>query len=422
MKMKEEIRKGLELIESYGWGTLGTHDPTIIKEDDFYYMFSTDTYIDNAPTEGAQIRKSKDLIHWDYIGTALKAVPQEAKEWSKALGLWAPEVINYKGQYYMYYSASTFGSTVSCIGLATADHLKGPWCDQGIVLQTNPEIATHNAIDANVVRDKYGKYWLCYGSFFGGIYLVRLNMETGMPVAEDGYGTLLAIRPKEVEGAIEGAFIIYNSAFDYYYLFTSYDSLHDSYNIRVARSKEITGPYVDVNGKNMIDTEDEPHTIGVKLVGSYQFEDDIAWIGPGHNSIFTEMNKQFMVHHVRLEEFSPYHYGFIREMFWLKSGWPVVSPEYYYHTETPNYSVQDLLGDWEYISFDEDRRVKHSKRFSLKENSLTEIDSLGNNQFAFADRNFEFVIFPVKDWRNNVETIAFSGLTKSGNAIFGKRV
>jgi len=422
MTIKESTKKALKLVKSYGWGTLGTHDPTIIKEDEFYYMFSTDTHVNQVPTSGVQIRKSKDLIHWEYIGTALNEVPPNAKEWSNASGLWAPEVISYKDKFYMYYSASTFGSTVSCIGLATADHLVGPWNDHGIVIKTNPQIANHNAIDANVVVDKTGNHWLCYGSFFGGIHLVRLDMETGKPVSSDGYGILLAKRPKEVEGAIEGAFIVYHPAFDYYYLFTSYDSLHDSYNIRVARSKEITGPYIDLNGNNMIDTEDSPHSIGVKLAGSYQFEDDIAWIGPGHNSIFTEKSKQFMVHHVRLEPFSSYYYAFIRELFWLKNGWPVVSPEYYEELEHRKISIGSLVGDWEYIVFDEETTVRKSKSITIKTSDLMALESLGDNQYKARDSGFEFIILPVKDWRKNKETIAISGLTSKGNAIFGKRV
>ncbi|KAB7666316.1 arabinan endo-1,5-alpha-L-arabinosidase [Bacillus sp. B1-b2] len=422
MEIKEETRRGLGLVESYCWGTIGTHDPTIIKENDYYYMFSTDTHANSKPTQGAQIRKSKDLIHWEFVGTALNDVPELAKNWSNASGLWAPEVIKYEDTFYMYYSASTFGSTVSCIGLATANHPEGPWTDQGIVIKTNPEIATHNAIDANVIIDKDGQYWLCYGSFFGGIHLVRLNMETGMPVEEEGYGTLLAKRPQEVEGAIEGAFILYHPEFDYYYLFTSYDSLNDSYNIRVARSKDITGPYVDMNGRNMIDTDDSPHSIGIKLAGSYQFNDDIAWIGPGHNSIYTEKNKQWMVHHVRIEAFSPYHYGFIRELFWLKNGWPVVSPEHYENIDAQSYSIKDLQGNWECIVFDEDTTVKKSNLVTVEESELLEIDSLGDNQFIFSKRDLEFTIFPVKDWKKDTVTIGFSGLTRKGKAIFGKRV
>lgn len=379
--MKENTKRWLETIQPYQWGTLGAHDPTIVKEDGIYYMFATDTFFEEKPTQGVPIRKSNDLVHWEFAGTALAGIPTEANAWSNARGLWAPEVIRYKDKYYMYYSASTFGSTVSCIGLATAEHLLGPWSDQGIVIKTNPDLAKHNAIDANIVVDKDGRYWMCYGSFFGGIYMTELNMETGRLKNEQDYGTLLAKRPKSVDTAIEGAFIYYHEELDYYYLFTSYDSLNDSYNVRVARSREITGPYLDINGNSMLETETRPDSIGVKLVGSYQFKEDISWIGPGHNSIFTEGKKNYMVHHVRIEERSPYHFAFIREIFWLNNGWPVVSPEHYEKMDAHSLSDKDLLGKWEIIAFDDTTTIKESEFFNINESNLAEFEPLGEQQY-----------------------------------------
>ena len=151
----------LKQIQSFGWNTLGGHDPTMIqdKKRGFYYLFSTDSVVEGTYTSGIQIRKSADKIHWEYVGTAFDGVPEEAFAWTSAEGLWAPEIIEYDGQYRMYYSASKFGSTTSCIGLATAADLQGPWEHQALVVRTNSEIATHNAIDANVLWDKEGNMW-----------------------------------------------------------------------------------------------------------------------------------------------------------------------------------------------------------------------------------------------------------------------
>ncbi|MCT2342908.1 arabinan endo-1,5-alpha-L-arabinosidase [Bacillales bacterium AN1005] len=420
--MKENTKRWFDKLQAYQWGTLGAHDPTIVKENGVYYMFATDTFFEGKPTQGVPIRKSTDLVHWEFVGTALAGIPTEAGTWANAGGLWAPEVIRYNNKYYMYYSASTFGSTVSCIGLATAEHLKGPWSDQGIVIKTNPNIAKHNAIDANIITDKNGRYWMCYGSFFGGIYIAELNMETGRLKNEQDYGTLLAKRPKSVDTAIEGAFIYYHEELDYYYLFTSYDSLNDSYNVRVARSKEITGPYVDINGNSMLETNIQPDSIGVKLVGSYQFNEDISWIGPGHNSIFTEGKKNYMVHHVRIEERSPYHFAFIREMFWLNNGWPVVSPEHYEKLDAYSLSDRDLLGKWEIIAFDDTTSIKESEFFTINDSNLAEFEPLGEHQYLHKKSGTIFIIFACKNWKEDKEGIAFSGLTPNGNTIFGKRV
>src|SRR5690625_4961536 len=64
------------------WGTLNGHDPSIFKEEDTYYTVSTDVKVGGAPFPGIQIRKSDDLIEWEYVGTALDSIPQEAYDWT----------------------------------------------------------------------------------------------------------------------------------------------------------------------------------------------------------------------------------------------------------------------------------------------------------------------------------------------------
>lgn len=314
------------------WGTRGVHDPTIIQKNQRYYMYSTDTHDANdQPTSGVQIRTSMDLIHWQYFGEALSGVPQAAQNWSQAQGLWAPEVKKIKNHYVMYYSASTFGSKKSCIGLAISDSPEGPWKDQGIVVKTDGRQQGQNSIDANLVQDKDGAYWLVYGSFFGGIFIVRINSETGFTMKQDDTGIRIAQRPQSADnGAIEGCFVHYNQEQDYYYLFMSYDSLTWSYHVRVARSKSVTGPYMDINGRDVCyPVGEEFNSIGTKILGSYQFSNEFPWIAPGHNSIFEDADKNcYMVHHVRDKKDQNDSYGFIRQLFWLDNGWPVVSPNY----------------------------------------------------------------------------------------------
>ncbi len=83
---------------------------------------------------------------------------------------------------------------------------------------------------------------------------------------------------------MEGPYIVYNPTFRKYYLFVSYDSLFEDYNVRVARSDSITGPYVDMNGHDMADTRYLPqYEIGNKILGGYQFSEGEGWIAPGHN-------------------------------------------------------------------------------------------------------------------------------------------
>lgn len=307
--------------------TMGVHDPTIIYHEasKTYYMYSTDTKIDETMTLGIPIRKSKDLYTWEYVGTALNGIPNWVYTYTQAKNLWAPEVIKIKDQYRMYYSASQFGTNISCIGLAEAKHPEGPWIDKGLVYSSHPDKNDANAIDANVLYDKHGDLWFVYGSFFSGIYIKKLDETTGKLVDPTTQGTCISNRPINVEGAIEGPYIYYHQAFDMYYLFTSYDFLGRNYNIRVARSKNIEGPYLDVKGHGMFGKENDPNNHGTKILGSYHIKPQLHWTSIGHNSILDIKDKQFIVAHTRIQETHYPHFLHLKEIIWLESKWPVIS-------------------------------------------------------------------------------------------------
>ncbi|MCQ9216446.1 arabinan endo-1,5-alpha-L-arabinosidase [Streptococcus gallolyticus] len=388
----------------------GVHDPTIIECDGRYFLYSTDTR--QPKTSGVPIRMSRDLVDWVFIGQALSGVPKEAKEWSNALGLWAPEIIHYCDDYRMYYSASTFGSTKSYIGLATAKTPIGPFKEQGLVVKTSSELCHHNAIDANVVTDKESNQWLLYGSFFGGLYILPLDKKTGKP-CESGFGRRIALRPQSVGTAIEGGFIYYNPDTDYYYLFCSYDSLNDTYNIRVARSRHIDGPYSDCQGYAMDDFTHHPDEIGMKVLGSYQFSGEKVVLAPGHNSIFKRSDNQlFMVHHARRKAFSDEFFLNVRKLNWLSNGWPVVSPGLY-EKDCKQESL-DLAGDWEVISFDKTTDLKKSHAETIKASDYQKNDK---NEFYWQGNL-------VKTWLEIVDgkiRQVFSGMSPEGYGIIAKK-
>ncbi|MDR2745805.1 MAG: hypothetical protein LBB77_00035, partial [Treponema sp.] len=62
------------------WGELNVHDPAIIKDGQYYYVFSTDASLGNFHPLGIQIRRSKDLITWEYRGAAFKEFEKDAAE------------------------------------------------------------------------------------------------------------------------------------------------------------------------------------------------------------------------------------------------------------------------------------------------------------------------------------------------------
>ncbi|MDQ0925577.1 arabinan endo-1,5-alpha-L-arabinosidase [Pseudarthrobacter sp. W1I19] len=341
------------------WGPRHAHDPTVVRDHDgTYYMFSTDA-VANAEDipAGVHIRTSSDLVEWRYVGTALDGVPEAAAHWSGARGLWAPEMVRWPGGgWHMYYSASTFGSNTSAIGLAVSSSLRGPWEDRGLVAATRSGEHSQNAIDAAVTFDAEGAPWLTYGSFFSGIYALPLSRETGLPLVDNDLGTVIARGPASVEGAVEGAFVLYRPEEDRYVLFCSYDSLFDTYNMRVGIADSITGPYRDFRGNRLTDVVVPPVSVGTKVLGSYQFDGGTGWLAPGHNSVLTQAGpdgtEYFAVHHVRFAADPSQHVVQLRRVFFTEAGWPVVSPQPYAGEEHEVLSAPvPVAGTWQVLRF-----------------------------------------------------------------------
>jgi arabinan endo-1,5-alpha-L-arabinosidase len=304
-------------------------DPTIIAAGGHYYIFSTEP--------GIGIRRSDDLYTWRKIGTVLPgALPDWAqKEVPGTQFPWAPDVSFFNGRYHVYYALSTFGGQRSVIGLATNTTLDPAspgyrWVDEGTVVESNPGVSSYNAIDANVSFDERRQPWLSWGSFWGGIKMRRLDLQTGKPSAEDTVTYSLAARagvnatkgPTDSQ-AIEGPFIIRRAG--YYWLFVSFDACcrgaESSYNVRVGRSAGITGPYMDRAGVAM--TEGGGTLV---LAGLGQIA------GPGHNAVLTVGDRQYIVHHfVNIKE-GPASPDAplaiprslqIRPLYWGWDGWPI---------------------------------------------------------------------------------------------------
>lgn len=290
------------------------HDPHIIAADGAYYIFCTGG--------GIPIRRSKDLIHWERIGTVFDETPAWAKrEVPGVRGLWAPDISFFNGRYHLYYSVSTWGKNRSCIGLAVNDTLdpaspKYKWIDQGKVIESTPGRDNWNAIDANVVLDERKEPWLAFGSFWSGIKLRRLDRSTGK-LHSDSRMYSLAARPSP--GAVEAPFIIRRG--EYYYLFVSFDycgrGVDSTYKIMVGRSKAVTGPYVDRDGKPMTEGG------GTLVLGS---QGHVR--GPGHNSVLVEGDKYWLVHHYYDADLYGVPTLQIRPLNWDKAGWPEAGAPY----------------------------------------------------------------------------------------------
>jgi arabinan endo-1,5-alpha-L-arabinosidase len=287
------------------------HDPSIIKEGDSYYLFST--------RAGIAIRCSQDMVHWRLCGDVFAHLPEWAVRDVPGLrGLWAPDVSYFNRQYHLYYSASTFGSNRSSIGLAINETLdpesdKYRWVDQGKVIGSNVT-DDWNAIDPDVVLDEQDQPWLAFGSFWGGIKLRKLDHATGKLSSQDQ--TLYSLASRPAPGAVEAPNIIRKN--DYYYLFVSFDfccrGKDSTYNIRVGRARRVTGPYVDRSGKPMMDGGG---TLVVSGAG--------RWAGPGHCSVLQEKSGDWLVYHAYDTDSRGVATLRIATLRWDSEGWPTIS-------------------------------------------------------------------------------------------------
>lgn len=262
------------------------HDPVMVKEGDYYYLLHTG--------KGIPMKRSTDMIHWHVApgGTVFNRIPEEAGEWAAgATNIWAPDISYMNGRYHLYYSVSTFGSSRSAIGLATNETLDAEaknyeWVDHGIAVKSDHG-SNYNAIDANLVVDAGDNPWLLFGSHWSGIKMVRLDRETGKQSDEDDNLYDVASRAEHPR-AVEAPFMIYRDP--YYYLFVSFDQCCDgidsTYNVRVGRSEEITGSFVDRDGVDMMEDG------GTQIT----FPDE-RYVGPGHNAIFREDEQDYIVYH-----------------------------------------------------------------------------------------------------------------------------
>ncbi|NJC21388.1 arabinan endo-1,5-alpha-L-arabinosidase [Arthrobacter pigmenti] len=415
------------------WGARHAHDPTVVRDDDgTYYMFSTDAVANCGEIPaGVHVRTSPDLVEWAYCGTALDGVPAPAFAWSGAKGLWAPEVVRWpvpagQTRWHMYYSASTFGSNTSAIGLAVAPTPSGPWTDQGLVVRTKAGRDTQNAIDAAVTFDSDGLPWLTYGSFFSGIHTLRLDAVTGHPVKEGSLGTCIARRPSSVDRAIEGAFVQYRGSSDKYILFASYDSLFNTYNVRVAIADAMTGPYRDATGAEMTDAETAPHMVGTKILGSYRFDGDTAWLAPGHNSILTvpthDGEDQFMVHHVRFVEDPSQHVVQLRRVFFTAGGWPVVSPQPYAGPASERLDAPvPVSGTWRVLRFDPSSTdlVEAAPTSVHDDAAATSAGQPRQVRLAVGESVLDAVVFGSWDFSRNRRALSFSGIGADGVVYSG---
>jgi arabinan endo-1,5-alpha-L-arabinosidase len=257
-----------------------TRDPSsIVKCKDEYWVFYTG--------RGVPSYRSRDLVKWERGPAVFKAAP----EWiakivpeNRNMLYWAPDITKLGDRYILYYSVSSFGKMTSAIGLATNPTLDPDdpayhWTDQGFVVRTQDGDG-YNAIDPSVFHDSDGSLWLTFGSYWSGIKLIQLDPQTGKRMAADSKPFSLAYNE-----SIEASYLCRHD--DYYFLFVNWGSCcqgpKSTYNIRVGRSKSVTGPYLDKAGVDML------HSGGSLFLATTNG----PLIGPGHAGTLNAQGKDW---------------------------------------------------------------------------------------------------------------------------------
>jgi len=285
------------------------HDPSMIikEEGGDYWFFCTGN--------GVSAWRSRDLATWERERPVFETMPAWHREVvpEQKGHLWAPDVIKgTDGRYWFYYSVSSFGVNMSAIGLATAVTLDPAspeygWRDEGIVVRSE-KADKFNAIDPAIFRDEDGRLWMSFGSFWSGLKLIELDAKTGKRLTD---GPMFSIAWKE---EIEAPAI--HKRDGWYYLFVNWGiccrGADSTYEIRVGRSREITGPYVDREGVELM-----------KGGGTKFLATEGAMIGPGHVGIFAEGGREWLGIHFYDGADKGRPTFALRELGWGEDGWPV---------------------------------------------------------------------------------------------------
>ncbi|MFF2451875.1 glycoside hydrolase family 43 protein [Isoptericola sp. NPDC058082] len=272
--------------------TSPVHDPALVVDDDGTWRVYTTGLVNRENGGTIQMWSSHDEgVTWAHDGTVWDEIPAWIDERFAADGdgalpdnLWAPEVYEHDGTYYLYYSASRFGTNTSVTALATnttldPDDPDYAWVDQGPVIDSPQEIAggkTFNAIDAGIVEGADGTPYMAIGSYWYGIFLVELEWPTGK-LADGALENATHLVDRMMPGnPVEAPYLTRHDG--WYYLFVSFDrccqGLDSTYQVAVGRSRDVTGPFLDQDGKDLADGG------GTVLLSSHG-----AVVGPGGQSV-----------------------------------------------------------------------------------------------------------------------------------------
>ena len=344
---------------------------------------SNDAANADAFTTPEVTKVTKDGKEYDLNFNAFAWSARGSESYSVDGMMWAPDVIYNKklGKYCMYLSINGDGWYSSIIML-TADNIAGPYRYQAPVVMsgfrsgdsyksTDLEIVlgeqaslperyaptdnygNHwpNAIDPCVFYDEDGNLLMSYGSWSGGIFMLQLDEETGLRDYDVDYELSATSDPyfgKKIAGGSyvsgEASYIEYIGG--YYFLFMTYGGLEAAggYQMRVFRSLNPDGPYVDSKGSSALydsyqlnfGAGENDGNRGVNIFGAYSKWGNLLTGGAneasgeraqGHNSIIAaEDGRTYLVYHTRFQDWGEGHQVRVHQVYQNEEGWLVAAP------------------------------------------------------------------------------------------------
>jgi beta-xylosidase len=282
-------------------------DPFVWRAGDTYYAVGTGVLearseaghgaglltVDGRPGVFSILR-SPDLVRWSPVGAALVVLEPDYGD-----AYWAPEVAFARGRFWLYYSVGR-GDKAHHLRVAVSPDPAGPYEDCGARL-THP--FTHPfAIDPSPFQDEDGQWYLFYARDFldkssrgragTGLVVDRLIDMKTLAGEEQ-----VVLRARHDWQLFQAARIIYGGRYDwhtlegpcvrerngrYYCLFSAGRWENETYGVDYAVADSVLGPYADEGN------EEGPRVLRT-VPGKV--------LGPGHNSIITAGNTDYIVYH-----------------------------------------------------------------------------------------------------------------------------
>ena len=282
-----------------------------------YYLTSTER----------EVLRSRDFIHWELVANDFFDAETLRNIRVRWPNIWAPKIMDFTGKGdYRIYVAHNRNDLDAAIFVYRSDRPEGPYRD-GRMITAGPDTGIKDTIDPDVIRDpETGKWWMFFGSI-GGDYILEL--------ASDGLSAAPGAKPIHIAGlkmtqslrrwcVYEGTSIVRHGGW-WYYLAGAGEWSTRNYRIVCGRSKSLTGPYVDREGRKMADGYAET----VAASGA-----DKKFFSPGHPSeMFTSPTGRTYIFHFCNSSLgwkkgrvpAPYFRPLmLSELMWSEDGWPFV--------------------------------------------------------------------------------------------------